>query len=708
MPTWASPSSVWNTWEAFEGTTLLGYAVAIAFGAFLLFQVQPLIGKYILPWFGGGPAVWTTCMLFFQMLLLAGYAYAHLLHRWLAPRMQAAVHVVVLGAAMLALPIVPNTAWKPTGGGDPTFRILALLAATVGLPYLVLATTSPLLQAWFTRAQPGRSPYRLYALSNAGSLLALVSYPFVVEPWLRLRAQALVWSMVFAVFALVCGWCAVRVWRMGSASDDSRQDGGDADAAGRPGVAARILWIALPACGSLLLLAVTNQMCSDVAIVPFLWVLPLTLYLLTFILCFHSERWYVRPFFWGLLTVCVAGMIALLVRGVYASIALQVCGFSGGLFVCCMVCHGELVRLKPHPRHLTAFYLSCSAGGALGGVFVGLVAPNVFHAYLELHIGLWLCCALAMVAFWVERRPHRRWSRSWAAMAWLPAFVLVMAVLTGALCWDVQVKLRGSLSLSRNFYGTLRVARYSGDTEAGDHYSLQHGRILHGSQFISPARRREPTTYFGPQSGIGLALRLRRRQSPLRVGVVGLGTGTIAAYGEAGDHYTFYEINPQVKHLATSRFTYLTDSEADCDVALGDARISLERQKPQHFDVLALDAFTSDAIPIHLLTREAFAAYSRHLKPDAIVAVHISNRFLDLEPVVAALAEEFGFDTAIIESESDVEQEIDAATWVLLTADQNFLDDEQVVAATRDDEDGPPVSPLLWTDDYSSLAEILR
>jgi spermidine synthase len=313
-----------------------------------------------------------------------------------------------------------------------------------------------------------------------------------------------------------------------------------------------------------------------------------------------------------------------------------------------------------------------------------------------------------MVAFWVERQPQRRWNQSWAAMAWLPAFVVVMAALTGALCWDIREKLRGSLSLSRNFYGTLKVARYSGATEAGDHYSLQHGRILHGSQFIAKSRRREPTTYFGPKSGIGLALRLRRRQSPLRVGVVGLGTGTIAAYGEAGDRYTFYEINPQVKKLATSRFTYLTDSEADCDVALGDARVSLERQEPQHFDVLALDAFTSDAIPIHLLTREAFAVYARHLKPDAILAVHISNRFLDLEPVVAALAEQFGYQMAIIESESDIDQEIDPATWVLLTADQDFLNDEQVAAATRDDEEAPPVQPLLWTDDYSSLAEILR
>ncbi len=782
---------------------MLQYALAIFLGAFLLFQVQPLIAKFILPWFGGGPAVWTACMLFFQVLLLAGYAYAHLLRTKLPQRKQAIIHVALLVAALATLPIIPR--WKPDPASDPTWGILLLLAASVGLPYLMLATTSPLLQAWFSVAQPGRSPYRLYALSNLGSLLALVSYPFLVEPTFALRTQGILWSVAFGLFAIVGAWCA---WRTPGARgpaevpkpDDRAQAAeGEGQAAegkveepeGPPGVGTRLLWVALTACGSLMLLAVTNQMCADVAIVPFLWVLPLTVYLLSFILCFHSTRWYPRVAWWVLLfivmgggellrqalrlpfklgfsiwgtptapdldqaswiakfawnfvsgsgylgsdidatqPVCLAlgGIPWLLNEGVSAAILTQIIGLSSALFVCCMVCHGELVRLKPNPRHLTSFYLLSSFGGALGGVFVSLVAQRVFRAYLELHVGLWLVCALAIAAFWADRKPHRGWPAKWWRLAlYIPAFTGLLVALAIVLKKDADDTIKDALSISRNFYGVLRVSEYYKSDPEKHYYSLQHGRISHGNQFAAEEKRRWPTSYYGPKSGVGLAIRNLPRDATggLRVGVVGLGTGTIAAYAGKGDYYRFYDINPAVERISAapehSWFHYVEDARAegaDVKVVLGDARLSLERQVPQHFDVLALDAFTSDAIPIHLLTREAFDVYlHRQVKPDGVLAVHISNRYLELEPVVLAQADYFGYKAVIVESKADKDRRIDSATWVLVTKNDRFLDSEplrEVIQKDEEDaEENEDTKRLLsrrvpWTDDYSDLFRVLK
>lgn len=770
---------------------MLQYALAISLGAFLLFQVQPLIGKFILPWFGGGPAVWTACMLFFQVLLLGGYAYAHLLRTKLQQRKQAIIHTALLVAALATLPIIPSSRWKPGPTSDPTWSILLLLTTSVGLPYLMLATTSPLLQAWFSAGHPGRSPYRLYALSNLGSLLALVSYPFLVEPAFPLRTQGLLWSAGFALFAFLGAWCA---WRTPEAAErqhpaPEHQEKNEDPAAvpsQPPGIVARILWVALTACGSLMLLAVTNQVCADVAIVPFLWVLPLTVYLLSFILCFHSKRWYPRSVWWVLMfvvmgggelvrqalrlpinlgfaifgtpptpdldsapaiskfawhfvtgsgylgsdigagePVCLAlgGIPWLLNEGVSASILAQIVGLTLCLFICCMVCHGELVRLKPSPCHLTSFYLLSSFGGAMGGVFVSIVAPRVFPAYLELHIGLLLSCALAIAAFWAERMPHREWRTKWWVVLYPPAFAALLIPLAIVLKKDADDTLKGALFLTRNFYGVLRVAEYYKSDPEKHYYSLQHGRISHGNQFASPAKRRLPTSYYGPKSGVGLAIRNMPRdpKGGLRVGVVGLGTGTLAAYAEAGDYYRFYDINPAVERIAETWFHYLADSRAegaDVRVILGDARLSLERQEPQHFDVLALDAFSSDAIPIHLLTREAFEVYlRRHLKPDGVLAVHISNRYLELEPVVVAQADHFGYQAVIVESKSDKENRVDSATWVLVTKNERLLESEplrEVIEKAKedaqDDEDTQRLLSrrVLWTDDYSNLFSVLK
>ena len=681
---------------------MVRYALAIFLGAFLLFQVQPFMGKCILPWFGGGPAVWTTCMLFFQSALLAGYAYAHVLARRLGRRGQAVLHVSLLVTALFLLPVRPSGAWKPAGLADPTWHILALVAVSVGLPYFLLASTSPLLQAWFARTHPGRSPYRLYALSNAGSLLALLSYPFVVEPTLPLSTQSLVWSGGFVVFAALCAWCALRAAGAPAAVVESETP---TEAGPAPRPLTWLLWLALPACASVLLLAVTNQLCLDVAAVPFLWVLPLSLYLLSFVLVFHRDWWYPRGVFAVALLLAMGGLVALIYKDVYADLGWQVFGYSGGLFVCCMVCHGELVRLRPAPSRLTAFYLMISAGGALGGVLVTLVAPRVFPDYFELHLGLLACLVLAAVAYW------HNGGRRWPGLGWklypLAALSLAApAALVVALWSPVADGLTGVDEIARNFYGVLRVTTYDEDEPDLTYTSLQHGRISHGCQFAAEHQRHLATTYYGAESGVGLALRELQSVSAIRVGVVGLGVGTLATYAEEGDHFTFYEINPEVVRLARSRFTFLGDCRAPVEIVPGDARLSLERQLPQGYHLLAVDAFNSDAIPVHLLTREAFALYLRHLRPEGVLAVHTSNRHLDLLPVVRAHAEHFGMVVAVIDSDEDDLDKIDLATWVLLSRDGSLIERGAIFDAAELDEE-PPLRRCPWTDDFSNLFEVL-
>ncbi len=849
---------------------MLRYALTIFLSAFLLFQVQPLISKMILPWFGGTPGVWTTAMLFFQLVLLGGYAYAHVVATKLSPRRQMILHLAVLAAALVLLPIVPSERWKPASEGSPTWQILLLLGVCVGLPYFVLATTSPLMQAWFSRTHPGRSPYRLYALSNVGSLLALLSFPFVFEPWLDLRLQGWLWSLAFALVAVLAGYCALRAYKLSGQPEavpaeigDRKSEIGNADAP--PGWGRRLMWLVLPACGSTMFLAVTNQMCLDVAVVPFFWVLPLSLYLLSFVICFDNERWYFRPVWWALMAGGVLAMLWLMHKGVDADVSIreiltwlglgrllakgvepavvwtQILGYSVGLFGCLMVCHGELVRLKPSPKHLTSFYLMVSAGGALGGAFVSLIAPYVFKTYLEFHIGLWATCALAVVAFWIDKKPHRRWPMRWyaalgvtvyflvaaavllfAPFPWLKAndkpmqapdllgiwallgilvagiwlfvdlrstrrwwwlgtagyflllgaalyfapfrsadsaeetwrwlqaghivgvwallgavvlaiwqrgwfYLLCLPVFLAALAY-VGLDLGGQAAealtsshaiLSRNFYGVLKVAEY-GEDEHRYRY-LSHGRINHGAQLCSEEGRRRAITYFGDSSGIGMALLHHPRKAEgLRVGVLGLGTGTIAAYGLKGDVYRFYEINPRVIEYSGRKgvdatdpvFTYLSDTEADCRVILGDGRLSLERHpESQKFDILAMDAFSSDAVPVHLLTSEAFDIYRKHIKPDGIIAVNVTNRFVDLRPVVRAQADRLGMKAKLIVGKSDYSREIYYTAWMLVTANEDFLQDPALTPeGTEEGEEAEGVEgkTILWTDDYSNLFRILK
>jgi spermidine synthase len=670
-------------------------------GAFLLFQVQPIVGRYVLPWFGGGPAVWSTCLLFFQVALLAGYAYAHWLGSRANARTQATVHVVLLAVSLFFLPIAPASIWKPVSPGDPVGRILLLLTATVGGPYVMLASTGPLLQRWFSLSRPGESPYRLYALSNAGSFLALLSYPFVVEPVLRLHTQVLVWTGVYVVFVAFGVRCA---WRFGGSPTMIRAAIVPAEA-GRPSPWMVLFWLALAACGSVLLMATTNQMCQEIAVIPFLWVVPLSIYLLTFILCFESDRWYRRIVFAVLAGILAPACCALMAAGLAVALWIHLTVYPLALFTLCMLCHGELARSRPAPAHLTLFYLMVAAGGALGGVFVVLAAPHLFETYLEYPIGLAAACLLGFIA-WLRSGALRQWTRDNFRVR-VPLMALLLGGIT-AIVTTVMTEQQPALAAWRNFYGILRVSQKSDIN--GPYRRLMHGRITHGFQYLVVGKRDWPTTYYGPHSGLGLVLD-NYHPAHRRVGVIGLGTGTIAAYGQPGDVFRFYDINPDVKTIAMGWFSFLKDSKAQVQVAMGDARVQLERElaagHPQHFDVLAVDAFSSDAIPIHLLTAECADVYRRHMKPDGVLLLHISNRSLDLEPVARGMAEHLGWQTIFINSDDFKETGESGSDWVLISQNQALLD----IPAIRDEDtewEQPQLKPMVWTDDFSSLWKVLR
>lgn len=682
-------------------------ASTILLGAFLVFQVQPVISKFILPWFGGTPAVWTTCMLFFQVVLFAGYAYAHWSIRRLSPARQGLTHLLLIFVALALLPIVPGDAWKPHDPSRPILNILGLLAATVGFPYFVLSATGPLVQAWFSRASGGSSPYRLYALSNAGSLAALVSYPFVVEPALATTAQARLWSIGFAGFALLCGYLALRIWQAGHGSTDRFAEPRAANPMSGVSVPPtwrqRWTWLALAACASVMLLATTNHVCQDVAVIPFLWVVPLSLYLITFIVCFEYERWYSRRWFGCAAAASTLAASALFLVGSAAHLLVELGVYLAAMFFACMVCHGELIRRKPAAEHLTSFYLMGAAGGALGGLLVAVAAPLLFSTYLEFKWCLLACYVLAVAVAAVDLR--QTWLQGRPRLARGAALLALLGLIAVVRC-QTSSHLARALHCTRSFYGVLYVDDVDANAPAKHGHALRCGRILHGFQYLSDARRRTPTLYYDPQSGIGLAV--RHFPSPSRrIGLVGLGVGTLAAYGSPRDYLRFYEINPDVLRVAHTYFSYLRDCPSQVDVVLGDARLSLEREPPQRFDILALDAFSGDAIPAHLLTREAFDVYRRHLSPGGVLAVHITNRHVDLHPVLRGLAEHDGYEMLCIDTRNRLDAAATASTWVLLSHNRQFLATKALRRAANPSLRQFAQVPL-WTDDYSNLFQILR
>lgn len=677
------------------------FSVAIFLSAFQLFQVQPLLSKYILPWFGGTPSVWTTCMLFFQTLLFAGYAYAHLLSRKLSLRTQVTVHVTLLVIALLWLPISPGDNWKPNGDEQPVPRIIQLLTATVGLPFFLLSATGPLLQSWFSKSAPTVSVYRLYALSNVGSLLALLSYPFVFEPLLSSELQAGLWSWGFGAFVALCGSCgATMLWRNALIETPKQDASTNSAAEPAPTTGARLLWFSLAMAASVMLLATTNQVCMDVASVPFLWVMPLTLYLITFILTFDSDKWYSRKWFSIASAVSIAAVCVAMFKGAGGSIIDQIVIYFAGLFFTTMVCHGELVRLKPSSAYLTEFYLILSAGGAAGGLFVGMLAPIIFPTYLEMNFALFGIWVLALIVFFRDRscllyagRP--RWA--WGLMT------IGAILLGGTLRIQAGLSLDEALDVRRNFYGVLRLVEHHRGNPKQHQLRLMHGHIMHGLQFQSDEHRLEPTAYYGRESGVGLLLDHPSEQ-PRHVGVVGLGIGTVATFAQPDDRFRFYEINADVLRMAEEHFTFLSACRGEVTHIVADGRLALEREDDQNFDVLIVDAFSGDAIPVHLLTREAFAIYHRHLKSEGVLAIHISNLYFDLQPVVAAAADHFGWQVRTIQSAGDDAAGTQPAIWMLLAEDfrQAKLN---AVLEHGEAYDGPRVE---WTDTFSNLVEILR
>ena len=647
----------------------LVYYATIGSSSVLLFSIQPIITKTILPAFGGSAGVWVTSMLFFQILLLIGYLYAWGITQ-LRPRLQNAIHGGFLLLSLAVLPVKPRLSLALPGSQSPILEILWVLAASVGLPYLLLSSTTPLLQSWYADSYTSSFPWRLFAISNAASVMALLAYPVLIEPNSTASLQLIVWSTGYAGLVVIACIAALLHWSPRSGAKPAEPY--TADSANRP-----LLWTGLAACASVLWLAVANHLSQEVAPVPFLWVLPLSLYLLSFILCFESDRAWYRPrlFRWLL---PVAWLIAGYGLASSQGLLLEVIGFSLALFIWCMFCHGELARSRPlNRRDLTFFYLMIALGGAIGGFFVAVVSPLIFNSYLELPIGIAASVILAMplVYGWKSKMRLIR-----LALVALAAFVIATTFRN----------LTGTILDARNFYGVLQVMEAGSGPNA--FRSLYNGRTLHGVEYLSPSRDNLPTTYYGPESGAGRIL--TAGSEPRRVGLVGLGVGTLAAYGRSGDLFRYYEINPEVIRIASRYFHFLSGSQAKIDVREGDGRLLLEQEPSQQFDVLVLDAFSDDTIPVHLVTKEAFGLYFRLLRENGVLAIHLTNRYIDLDPVVDSLAAAYRRKVEHVHSRARPEQHILDADWAIISGH----DDTPVASAI-----GRP-----WTDDYSNLFEVLK
>ena len=659
------------------------YIFTVSLGAVLLFLVQPMAARALLPWFGGSAAVWTTSQLFFQLLLLGGYAWTHGLVARLSPRRQVVMQLSLIAAAVGALiataawwggPVIPGAALKPPDSTFPIARLLATLLLSVGLPYFALATTGPLLQAWASsaRVSTSGSVYRLYAVSNAGSVVGLLAYPFLLEPTARLATQGWLWSAGFVAWGLGLALAGRGV--SGEAPPPVQASGAKSPWA---------TWLALSAGPVVLSLAVTNHLTQEVAPIPFLWVLPLLVYLLSFIVTFESDRWYRRGVVLPILAALTLAIAGLRSQDVELALPLRIALYVLFLFFACVASHGEFASTKPDESQLTRFYVATATGGALGGIFVGLLAPFVFTGFYELEAGVLF--VLGAITF----RQKSRWV---TRVAWLLIVVVGSLLLFGVLARQV-----GVLAARRDFFGVVRVA-LSGDGDDETHL-LMHGRTVHGAQQLH--HRELPTTYYAPESGVGQLLSLERA-APRKVGVIGLGIGTLAAYGRPGDTYRFYEISPAVIAYAQSdAFTFLSSSKAKIELALGDARTTLEREAPQQFDVLVLDAFSSDSVPVHLLTKEAMALYLSHLAPNGVLAFHLSNRSLELVPVAVRGGQEFGLVPAVIRTEAKSNWAL-PARWLMLSSTPRSFTGLAITDAN------PPSDVPLWTDDFSSLWRAVR
>lgn len=673
-----------------ERTSSARYPIAIFLGSSLLFLIEPIAGKRILPLLGGSAAVWTACLVFFQLALLLGYFAAHWLNTRVPARAQAGVYVVLLVASLIQLMIAIRLRLH-ADSSHPITSVLLLLTLLIGLPFVTLSASGPLLQAWCARTTSHPQPYRLYIVSNVGSLLALLVYPWLIEPRATIREQAILLAIGLALLLAVGVLIAMPVGRSGIGAADAPSAGN-----ARPMSAwLRTLWVMLALCGSLLLSAITNHISQNVATFPLLWIVPLVLYLLSFVIAFSDERWHPRPVVLGLAVIGLAVAGHQLYQGdLGVSVPRLIATYCGALFVLCVFCHSELYRRRPAPAHLTAFYFYLAAGGALGAILVGVVAPMTLSGNYELVIGLTLAAVLGVAV---------TWESGWVPRGFWTGVALILSWLGHRQVTDDR---RNTFERERNFYGTLHVTQIYDPFYVASVRTLYHGPIEHGQQVFRKDLAETPTTYYGRGSGVGLAVGLCCQNRPHRIGVIGLGTGTMAAYGRPGDVIRFYDINPAVEGIAKRDFTYVRNSGAKVDVVIGDARVSLAAEPPQNFDVLAVDAFSGDAIPVHLITAEALDVYRRHLAPGGVVAFHISNRYIDLAPVVQQLADHAGIKAVQISSDDDTQLDVFSSDWVLVT---NNTDLVTVLEKHKDHEKITIPSRLrLWTDDYNSLLPVLR
>jgi hypothetical protein len=703
------------------------YAIAIFLGSFLLFLVEPMAAKRLLPLLGGSAAVWTTCLVFFQVALLLGYLSAHWLATRLRARAQAFVYTGLLIAclAQASFNLYPNLHASTL---HPIVSVFLLLTTLIGLPFVILSATSPLLQAWYSTGFSSTAsqstvkvvpPYRLFALSNFGSLLALLIYPWLVEPRFTMRQQSLAWLAGFGVFVTACA--GIAWFKLRDGRNQAIAVAGDAPVTPaladepKPSPAHRVLWLLLAACGSVMLCAMTNHLSQNIAAIPLLWIAPLTMYLLSFVVAFSRGSWLpgflrvripvvgvstARMALLGLTGVAIGSVVYLLDetrRDLPLIVAIPL--YCSVLFVICLFCHAELHRLRPSPSHATSFYFLIAGGGALGSVFVGVLAPLIFSGSYELAWAIGFATLMVLVVTW---RINIGWRLFWSA-----ATVAVVGLL---IFFHIRGDGEPTVARVRNFYGTLRVTQDMVAPFTGPSRYLYNGPIRHGSQIFTDELRKTPTTYYAHDSGVGLALDLCCGDRPRRVGVIGLGAGTLAAYGRPGDVIRFYDINPLVEPIARNMFTYIRESAGTVEIVPGDARLSLAAEAPQQYDVLAIDAFSGDAIPVHLLTRQALALYQHHLAPGGIIAFHISNKFLNLGPVVRELAQSAGLQTVLVGSAPNDDKEFDTgeytADWVLVTANKDFISNEKVVEAGGEIVVNAAVRP--WTDDYNSVLPLLN
>jgi len=696
---------------------LIPYALCIFLSAYLLFQIQPIISKTLLPWFGGTPSVWSSAMLFFQIVLTAGYAYSNWLVGKLNAKKQAITHFFLMGISVCLVislwiiwpsPVTPSVTWRPAPVTHPIPTIFLLLIISIGLPFFVLSTNSPLMQSWANRKYPDKSPYWLYALSNIGSILGLLAYPILVEPMLPLAWQGRLWTAGYVLFVILAAANAIRTYKSITKPVEGEKVLSLHDPQ-KPEQKTQILWLLLSACAALMVLAVTNQITQEVAAIPFLWVLPLTIYLLSFVLTFTGKAWYRRRLFTFLLLFGTFGWFFVTINPT-PDFILEIILYNFLLFAATMVCHGELYALRPPASHLTRFYLMVSIGGALGGIVVNLAAPILFRGYWELYFGvtfIWIILTLLLYKR-ESTKSGSSFSLLFSAIATLFSCIQLVSI--------IYFSLTENVAIHRNFYGVVHVSQGEIETIRKDANTLVHGSTVHGFQFLDPDIHNMPTSYYTRDSGIGLAILNHPRYcSGMRVGVLGLGTGTLAVYGKPGDYYRFYEINPDIITLANGQggyFSFLSDSQAAIDIISGDARISLEQEATAEpgndFDILVLDTFSSDSIPVHLVTWEAFDIYLQNLAPDGLIAANISNTRLDLRPVFWQLAQYYDMEFAVIENpaENDSTGGLQS-TWVLLSRDPGLLDLPALAARTTGDFNFRR-DIRLWTDQYSNPFQLIK